>query len=112
MNKLAWSWIIIMSVVSIATGVALGTPEQPLSLAEPVEAIREWVASVLHDGPRLTGIIIGSHASAIIGGKVVREGNTIGNANVVKIEMGHVHFETKGERWIETVGSKPGKLRI
>jgi len=111
-DKLAWSWIIIMGVVLIATGIVLGTPEQPLSLAEPLGAVREWVASALHSGPRLTGIIIGNHASAIIGGDVVHEGGVIGNAKVVKIEMDRVHFETKEKRWIEKVGSKPGNRRI
>ena len=41
--------------------------------------------------------------SAIINSKVVHEGNTVGDATVIKIEDGWVHFEKRGKKWAQGI---------
>ena len=102
-DKFAWSWLIIVCAVLIAARVVVGTTEESFSLAKPFAAVRGFAAKALNDGPRLTGIIIGSHASAVIGGEIVYEGSVIGDAKVIKIETDRIHFEKNGKRWIEEI---------
>lgn len=111
MSKFAWSWFVIMCALLIALGVIFAPTGQPLSFEEPLAAVRGWVAQVLDDGPRLTGIAIGDHACAVIGGTLVHEGSVIGEATVIRIERNQVHFEKDGRKWTEGVGSRPGANR-
>lgn len=45
--------------------------------------------------------------SAVMGCRVVHEGDTIHRVKVIKIEKGKVHFEKNGSKWAQGVGDAP-----
>jgi len=51
---------------------------------------------------QVTGILYSDdEPSAIVNGKVVKEGDTINDVNVVEIRKNNVEFESKGKRWTQ-----------
>jgi type II secretory pathway component PulC len=56
----------------------------------------------------VTGIIYGeNNPSAVIGDRLVHEGDTVSGATVVKINREGVEFEKEGVRWIQAVKQTP-----
>lgn len=45
--------------------------------------------------------------SAVMGSRIVHEGDTIDRVKVIKIERGKVHFEKNGRKWAQGVGVAP-----
>jgi len=57
---------------------------------------------------RISSIVISeNNHSALIGTKLVREGNIIDGVTVVKIHEDRVEFEKNGKRWAQKVGQQP-----
>ena len=52
---------------------------------------------------KLTGILYSDDPSAIVNGEIVKEGDTINGAKVVKIHRDKVEFEEDGEKWTKRV---------
>ena len=59
-------------------------------------------------GERVTGILFSNDkSSAIIGYRIVHEGETIHDVKVVKIHKDKVEFEKDGKRWTQTIQGAP-----
>jgi thioredoxin 1 len=62
-------------------------------------------AKLLNGGVSLTGITYSENAApmAIVDGKVVHEGDMVGEVKVVKIHKGGVEFETAEKKWTQSM---------
>jgi len=59
----------------------------------------------------ITGIIYAREKpSAIIGGKIVYEGDKIQDAKIVRIYKDKVEFEKNGQRWTQQLKKQPSQL--
>lgn len=59
---------------------------------------------------RVTAIMYSSaKVSAIVGSRLVHEGDTLGDVKVVKIEKHRVHFRKRGIQWSQTLQDQPSK---
>jgi len=62
-----------------------------------------------------SGVVVGiirseDRSSAVVGIKVVREGDIIDGVTVVKIHSDKVEFEKDGQRWTQGINDPPGEL--
>lgn len=64
--------------------------------------------------PKLTrGVISGivysqDKNSAVVDGKIVQQGDTLGEVKIVKIHHDHIEFEKRGKSWIQKIGEPAG----
>jgi uncharacterized membrane protein len=104
-NSLLW-WVVVLGIcVAIAAGInyhflagAKGkvavSPKEVVDSLKDVVVSPKWVA--------LKGILYSEdNPSAIVGDKIVKEGDIINGIRVVKINKNTVEFEKDGERWTQ-----------
>jgi type II secretory pathway component PulC len=60
-------------------------------------------ALVSNEQVKLTGILYSDNPSAIVDGEIVKEGDMINGAKVIKIHRDKVEFEKDGEKWTKRV---------
>jgi hypothetical protein len=104
-NSLLW-WVVVLGVcVVIAAGIsyyflARAKGKVVVSPKEAVVSLKEVVFSPKKVA--LKGILYSEgNSSAIIDGKIVKEGDIINGIKVVKINKDTVEFEKDGERWTQ-----------
>ena len=61
---------------------------------------------------KVTGILYSEdNPSAIVNGKVVKEGDIINDVKVIKIHKSNVEFEDKGQRWVQEIQQPPAPVK-
>ena len=76
----------------------------PNTLRDPMQFSSAGTAQDETDKPIVKGIIYSEYgSSAVIGNQIIREGEQILGATIVKINKDSVEFEKKGKSWIQKV---------
>ena len=76
----------------------------PESLRDPMQYGSITTAQSSIEGLAVRGIVFSKdRPSAIINGKIVRQGDIISGATIIKINRNNVEFEFKGKRWTRQV---------
>lgn len=67
------------------------------------------ISPAVKPAPRnvITGIVFSDNPVAMIGGRIVHQGDIIGGAAVIKIEKDKVHLAKDGKQWTVGIGETP-----
>jgi hypothetical protein len=104
-NSLLW-WVVVLGVcVAIAAGISyyfLARSKSKIAVSLKDAAVSLKDAAVSSNKVALKGILYSEdNPSAIIDGKIVKEGDIINGIKVVKIHKDTVEFEKDGEKWTQ-----------
>ena len=104
MNRLTWVMLVVACML-IGKGVLDSVPRtasssmKSMSQGHP-EAQKGRVIGIMQSPTKV---------SAMVGSRLVREGDMVGDVEVVKIEDGRVHFEKLGIKWSQTLHDPPSQ---
>jgi len=105
MNKLTWVMFVVACMLigkqvldSTAPGAA--SPSTASTSQEHSEAQKGRVTGIMHSPAKV---------AAMVGSRLVHEGDMLGDVKVVKIEKGRVHFEKLGIKWSQTLQDPPSQ---
>lgn len=111
-NKLSKTANIAVITVIILSGSlplwTIGANNQNAGMKRISRALFHSSNTTTPMGERVTGILFSNdRPSAIIGYRIVHEGETIHDVQVVKIHKDKVEFEKDGRRWTQTIQGAP-----
>ena len=87
---------VILGIIVIGAGIAY------LFWPAAKGTVASYKTVVSNEQLKLTKILYSDDPSAIVNGEIVKEGDTINGAKVVKIHNKYrVEFEKDGEKWME-----------
>ena len=108
-NSLPW-WVVVLSVcVAIAAGISYyflvmvkGSSPNKVATSLKNAAVSLKDAAISSNKVALKGILYSEdNSSAMVGNKIVKEGDIIDGVKVVKINKDTVEFEKDGQRWTQ-----------
>ena len=110
MNKLVWTMFVV--ACTLIFGKVLDSCPPFTATSNPVCESQRSGNPAADGGTQgvVTAIVYsGRRPSAIVGGRIVYEADTIGDVSVVRIEKNRVHFEKRGTLWTQEVQEPPAK---
>jgi hypothetical protein len=95
-------WLAVLVALGVLLAVGIGHRFRPKSEGSACTIADTVAGAAIFNKTALTGILYSEdNPTAIIGGKIVKEGDIINGMKVVKIHRDRVEFEKDGKKWTQ-----------